>query len=133
VIALRRFGSLLVLPLAFQLVLAVKAVACVYQPQGGQVMATSAQSNGDMGGMTMPDAAAPSHSANSNAPSPSPCDRPFGPANCQPLAACSGAALVPDDATERVLIAPTHERAVPLHVIAPASRTDGPEPPPPRL
>jgi len=130
---LRRFGLLLILPLAFQLLLAAKAVACV-SVAGTATASTS--SGADMSGMKMPGSSGSSEAARdgrSHVPSRSPCDHPFGSSDCQPLAACGGAALASYELRAASLAARPAERVAIVRLVAPRSQNDGPEPPPPRV
>lgn len=124
---LRRFASLLALPILFQLVLGANAVACTDQ---ASVSTAAHATTSAMPGMDMsqPERGKSSQSDHSRQ---TPCDRPLGPSNCQPLAPCASGALVADD-----VVAPQFARIAcdpsVLVVLTPRSHTTRPELPPPR-
>lgn len=125
---LRRFATLLFLPLSVQLMLAAKAVACVAQRSDISVSQASMSS---MPGMQMPDASKSTHDSHSPNPKRFPCNRPFGGGDCQPLAACASGALAAS--CQRISAVDVRQHTVlALVVLAPASRTTPPELPPPR-
>ena len=124
----RRFAAFLALPLVFQLALAAKAVACIDR-QNAAMRAGGSQ--GGMPGMNMsgaPNSGERHHSRDSNR---GPCRNPVGPGDCQPFAPCGSAVDAPaaDVLSARLSPAP---HIAPLVMLAPASRTTAPEPPPPR-
>jgi hypothetical protein len=125
-VRLRRFATLLFLPLAFQLALASKAVVCV-----SQRVSSSATAPSDMDGMNMSGAQMPGDRSGSQHSRQAPCNRPFGPSDCQPLAACASGAVVPTQFAPCVVESFAH-RVDALIVLAPASRGTPPELPPPR-
>ena len=121
---LRRFASLLILPLAFQQALAANGVVCI-RPAPVAGAAT------DMAEMNMP--ATSDKSGDSHRPTRGPCDKPFAPSNRQPLAVCGGTVVLPVMASIDAGRGIAPARVASLTVLPPASRTTAPEPPPPRL
>jgi len=124
---LRRFAALLVLPLVLQLALAAKAVACVRVDVGARADAVSAE----MAGMDMSRGPMSHGDSYPDSRHPSPCDNSSGPA-CQPLAPC-GSPVMAADTGDLITVAPPTSSALPLVVLAPASRLRAPDPPPPRI
>lgn len=124
----RRLGIFLFVPLLFQLSLAAKSVVCVNQGENGSG-AASTKGLTQMPGMDMP--AAPSQPGHSVPNKDSPCNGPFNPATCLPLAPCAFAAVtaVPTSAPSQPL---RRHEVTPLTVLAPASWIVRPELPPPR-
>ena len=131
---LRRFATLLILPLGLQLGLSARGIACMGQRTGDS---SSSQSMTGMAGMDVPHSR-PENAANNPAPSnhsdqspQAPCNRPFGTNDCQPLAVCASGVVVPAPLTGPVVAAKAHT-VITLVVLAPASRTTPPDLPPPR-
>jgi hypothetical protein len=123
---LRRFAHLLVLPLGFQLALATRAVVCV-----GQRVSSAATASSDMRGMHMSRTQTSSDRSESQHSKQAPCNRPFGPGDCQPLATCASGALASTPSIPRDFEPVAHGVDV-LIVLAPLSRSTQPEPPPPK-
>jgi len=123
---LRRFASVLFLPLVFQLALAAKAVACVNQRTPSPASASTNMADMDMSGTQWQRGdKGPEH------PKQPPCNRPFGSGDCQPLASCASGVLAPtQSATPEVASIAYGIDA--LVVLAPPSRGTPPELPPPR-
>ena len=129
---LRRFGLYLFLPLCLQLGLAGKAIACVNE-LGAPAAEPGMAMNDDGGAMAGMDMSANSPSSRgSERHGNAPCDGPFNPANCQPLAACAAGVLAP---TAVVVASATSvpSDAAPLVVLTPSSWTVRPDLPPPRV
>ena len=124
VIGLRRFAFLLFAPLIFQLGLAANAVACVSE-RGSSATAI------DMAGMNMPGLQSHGDHHNPARSKHVPCNQPWGPTGCQPLAACAPGAIVPIQVALHPSAHAAHAVDV-LVVLAPPSRTTPPELPPPR-
>ncbi|MEP7383227.1 MAG: hypothetical protein ABI910_16165 [Gemmatimonadota bacterium] len=125
---LRQFGILLALPLLFQFVLAAEAIGCV---EGTAGQATGRAGTDAMPGMDMPPVSTVPASNDSSSPDRAPCNGPFGPGTCQPLAACSLAAMTLTDA--RVAEPELARSPLPESVVlAPHSRTTRPALPPPK-
>ena len=124
---LRRFASLLLLPLVVQFALAATAVDCVY----AQSSTTASKPGGAaMAGMDMSSARAAA-GGERPAPSKTPCNRPFGSSSCQPFAACSSGVIAPSQPAASGARAPRKQVAS-LDVSTPPSRSTPPELPPPR-
>lgn len=123
---LRRHAVWLIVLLCSQFALAANGVACVRQTDA----AAQARMATDMPRMDMAPSStqAPAHSERHPQP---PCDRPFGPDNCQPLSACAPAIAVPPapSATRSMRV---RSDMLPLVVLAPAARATPPDLPPPR-
>ena len=131
---LRRFATLLILPLGLQLGLSARGIVCMGQRTGDS---SSAQSMTGMAGMDMPvsrrgnAANNPASSNHSDQTPQAPCNRPFGTNDCQPLAVCASGVVVPASLTVPVVAAKAH-MVTTLVVLAPASRATPPDLPPPR-
>lgn len=123
----RRLGSLLFLPLCFQLGLAARAITCVNDQSGGKHTAVTEAAS--MPGMDMP--APSSLPAGSGRDGDKPSDGPSNPAECQPLAGCAPAVLAPSSPAI-LAAAPVPIDGVALVVLTPPSWTIRPELPPPR-
>ena len=123
---LRRFATLVLLPLAFQQALAAKGVVCVRQTATDSAGAATA-----MTGMNM--SAAPHKDGAAHRPTRRPCDKPFGPGDCQPFGACGATVVLPVTSSIAVGNEILRERFASLIVLPPTSRTTAPEPPPPRI
>jgi hypothetical protein len=123
----RRFAALLVLPLVAQLALAAKAIACV------RPTTEIAHAGGTMAGMNMGGAHGSADATSQQRGSkPSPCDQPTAPGSCQPMAACASGALTAN-AVGVASVRPSPMRIEGFVVVEPQSRTQQPEPPPPRV
>ena len=129
---LRRFAALLALPLFLQFTLAAKAIACVSR---SDVVAQAGQSDtgmASMPGMDMTRNAPSDNGKHSPSPGRNPCTNPFGPGDCQPFAPCGSAVMVPN-ACVAAPVAWSDSHIDPLVLLAPTSRAQAPEPPPPRI
>ena len=105
--------------LLLQLVLVGGGFACVIPGMGTPGAAATSETSA-MPGMDMP-----------SAPSELPCQLPWAPAGCQPMAPCAPAAVT---AARFVLALPVVDAApvAALDIATPSSRTTPPEIPPPR-
>lgn len=131
----RRFAAAASAALFLQLVLAGSGIACVTPAMHSNAASDGAATTemagmpgmAGMGGMEMP-------ASDSSSPAPSnepPCQLPWAPGGCQPMAPCAASAVA---AAAWVISAPpvAPMRIDPLDVLTPSSPTSQPEPPPPR-
>lgn len=131
---LRRFASVLILPLALQLALSAKAIACVRQQSNVGASGQAMPGMPGMPGMPVTTAQAgqsKNDRSRSDHSKQAPCNGPFGAGECQPLAVCASGAIVPARLSVPAIAARAHT-ATTLVVIAPPSPTTAPELPPPR-
>jgi hypothetical protein len=105
--------------LLLQLVLVGGGFGCA-MPSIGTRAAPAESTTAAMPGMDMP-----------SAPSQAPCQLPWAPTGCQPMAPCGPAAVMP---AQFVLALPVGDAApvAALDIATPSSRTTPPELPPPR-
>ena len=126
-IKLRRHAALLAGFFFVHLAIAVGGAACVMPSSNGQTMGVRAASPASMAGMSTGD----TRSSSSRSGKHSPCDGPGLPGDCNTVASCNQAVL-PAGARQSVgtmTIGSDHAR---LAVLTPHSRSNSPEPPPPR-
>lgn len=109
--------------------------ACVLPAVAGAARTASAPADaGGMAGMAMPSQPAPDGERNCDVAGTAPAgheQRQQAPA-CQSMAPCAPAALATASATVERPAAPVETGPLGIVVLAPASRTSAPEPPPPR-
>ncbi|MGI8497933.1 MAG: hypothetical protein ACR2OG_10180 [Gemmatimonadaceae bacterium] len=126
---LRRMTAVISGALLLQLVVTGSGRACATSAMAA--MHAGAAGASSMPGMDVHGSTRHSDQAQAPDSDPSPCQLPWAPAGCQPMAPCSPTAV----ASAVLRLSSPHagdSQAAALVVIAPTSRSTPPDPPPPR-